>query len=85
MEDTGLFPQLAGVLKGGVLLALLHMGGIELLGKPLLANVQTGAADPLHQAQLLQTFSYLLTGSAAVALLGLIAAVALPDRQLRGH
>lgn len=88
-STTNLFRSLGGAVgvacMSSVLLALLHMGGIELLGNPLLANVQTGTADPLHQAQLLQTFSYLLTGSAAVALLGLIAAVALPDRQLRGH
>ncbi|WP_165840759.1 hypothetical protein [Pseudomonas sp. SDI] len=42
-------------------------------------------ASPALQAQLLETFRNLLLGSAAVSLLGLVAAVALPNRELRGH
>lgn len=88
-STTNLFRSLGGAMgvacMSSVLLALLHQGGFELLGNPLLGSLQAGEADPATQARLLQTFRHLLLGSAAVAMLGLVAAVALPDRQLRGR
>jgi len=88
-STTNLFRSLGGAMgvacMSSLLLALLHQGGFELLGNPLLGSLQAGEADPATQARLLETFRYLLLGSAAVALLGLMAALALPDRQLRGR
>ena len=68
-----------------LLLMLLHQGGFALLGNPLLGSLQAGEADPATQARLLETFRELLLGSAGIALLGLLTALALPDRQLRGR
>jgi len=68
-----------------LLLALLHQGGFELLGNPLLGSLKAGEADPQTQARLLETFRHLLMGSGVIALLGLVVALALPDRQLRGR
>nr|WP_239539556.1 MDR family MFS transporter [Pseudomonas sp. M5] len=88
-STTNLFRSLGGAMgvacMSSVLLALLHQGGFELAGNPLLGSLQAGEADPATQARLLETFRHLLLGSATVALLGLVAAVALPDRQLRGR
>jgi len=88
-STTNLFRSLGGAMgvacMSSLLLALLHQGGFELLGNPLLGSLQAGEADPATQARLLTTFRHLLLGSAAVALLGLMAALALPDRQLRGR
>ncbi|MNN89272.1 hypothetical protein D3C81_2070630 [compost metagenome] len=68
-----------------LLLTLLHQGGFELLGNPLLGSLKAGEVDLVTQERLLETFRQLLMGSALIALLGLVAAVALPDRQLRGR
>lgn len=88
-STTNLFRSLGGAMgvacMSSLLLALLHSGGVELVGNPLLGSLETGAADPATQAHLLVTFRHLLMASAGVAVLGLIAAVALPDQQLRGH
>ncbi|WP_449431372.1 MDR family MFS transporter [Pseudomonas putida] len=88
-STTNLFRSLGGAMgvacMSSLLLALLHQGGFELLGNPLLGSLKAGEADPLTQARLLETFRHLLMGSAAVALLGLLVALALPDRQLRGR
>jgi len=88
-STTNLFRSLGGAMgvacMSSLLLALLHQGGFELQGNPLLGSLQAGEADTATQARLLATFRHLLLGSAAVALLGLMAALALPDRQLRGR
>ena len=68
-----------------LLLALLHQDGFEALGNPLLGSLQAGEPDPLTQARLLRTFRHLLMTSAALSLLGLAAALVMPDRQLRGR
>ncbi|NPA21008.1 MAG: MFS transporter [Gammaproteobacteria bacterium] len=88
-STTNLFRSLGGAMgvacMSSLLLALLHQGGFELLGNPLLGSLKAGEVDVATQGRLLQTFRQLLLGSAVVAMLGLIAAVALPDRQLRGR
>lgn len=88
-STTNLFRSLGGAMgvacMSSLLLALLHQGGFELLGNPLLGSLKAGEVDLLNQGRLLETFRQLLMGSALIALLGLVAAVALPDRQLRGH
>ncbi|MFB4393284.1 MULTISPECIES: MDR family MFS transporter [unclassified Pseudomonas] len=88
-STTNLFRSLGGAMgvacMSSLLLALLHSGGLEALGNPLLGSLKAGQADPVSQAHLAQTFRDLLLASAAVALPGLLAALALPDRQLRGH
>ncbi|WP_119138694.1 MDR family MFS transporter [Pseudomonas reidholzensis] len=88
-STTNLFRSLGGAMgvacMSSLLLALLQDGGLAAVGNPLLGSLQMGEADPLNQARLLATFRHLLLGSAAVAVLGLLAALALPDRQLRGH
>ena len=88
-STTNLFRSLGGAMgvacMSSLLLALLHVGGLDLLGNPLLGSLKAGEADPGTQAHLLETFTYLLLGSAGAAVLGLLAAMALPDRQLRGH
>jgi len=88
-STTNLFRSLGGAMgvacMSSLLLALLHQGGFELQGNPLLGSLQAGEADTATQARLLATFRHLLLGSAAVALIGLLAALALPDRQLRGR
>ncbi|MFJ4352701.1 MDR family MFS transporter [Pseudomonas sp. NPDC089428] len=88
-STTNLFRSLGGAMgvacMSSLLLALLQQGGFELLGNPLLGSLKAGEAAPDTQMRLLETFRHLLLGSAAIALLGLLAAVALPDRQLRGR
>ncbi|MBC3419109.1 MDR family MFS transporter [uncultured Pseudomonas sp.] len=88
-STTNLFRSLGGAMgvacMSSLLLALLHVGGLEVLGNPLLGSLKGGETDPATQAHLLVTFRYLLLASAGAALLGLLAALALPDRQLRGH
>ena len=88
-STTNLFRSLGGAMgvacMSSLLLALLHQGGFEVLGNPLLGSLQAGQPEPAMQARLLETFRHLLIGSAAVALVGLLAALALPDRQLRGR
>ncbi|WP_313202566.1 MDR family MFS transporter [Pseudomonas sp.] len=88
-STTNLFRSLGGAMgvacMSSLLLALLQQGGFELLGNPLLGSLKAGEADPLTQSKLLETFRHLLLGSAGIALLGLLAALALPDRQLRGR
>ncbi|WP_060508470.1 MDR family MFS transporter [Pseudomonas sp. NBRC 111124] len=88
-STTNLFRSLGGAMgvacMSSLLLALLQQGGFELLGNPLLGSLKAGEADPHTQMRLLETFRHLLLGSAGIALLGLLAALALPDRQLRGR
>ncbi|NIE75006.1 MFS transporter [Pantoea sp. Ap-967] len=88
-STTNLFRSLGGAMgvacMSSLLLGLLHQGGFELLGNPLLGSLKAGEADPVTQMRLLETFRHLLLGSAAIALLGLLAALVLPDRQLRGR
>lgn len=88
-STTNLFRSLGGAMgvacMSSLLLALLQQGGFELLGNPLLGSLKAGEADPHTQMKLLETFRQLLLGSAGIALLGLLAALALPDRQLRGR
>lgn len=88
-STTNLFRSLGGAMgvaiMSSLLLALLHQGGVALVGNPLLGSLQGGQVDALSQQHLLQTFRHVLIGSAAMALLGVAAALALPDRQLRGR
>ena len=88
-STTNLFRSLGGALgvacMSSLLLAMLHQGGVELAGNPLLGSLQAGEPDTATQLRLLETFRHVLLASAGVALLGLCAAVAMPDRQLRGH
>ncbi|CAI3808792.1 Multidrug resistance protein 3 [Pseudomonas sp. MM223] len=88
-STTNLFRSLGGAMgvacMSSLLLALLHQGGFEMLGNPLLGSLKAGEVDLVTQGRLLETFRHLLMGSALIAVLGLVAAVALPDRQLRGR
>lgn len=88
-STTNLFRSLGGAMgvacMSSLLLALLQVGGLHSVGNPLLGSLQGSVADASNQAHLTQTFSYLLLASAGVAVLGLVAALVLPDRQLRGH
>ncbi|BBH47838.1 MDR family MFS transporter [Pseudomonas sp. KU43P] len=88
-STTNLFRSLGGAMgvacMSSLLLALLHQGGLEVLGNPLLGSLQAGAPEPAMQVRLLDTFRHLLMGSAVASLLGLVAAAALPDKQLRGR
>lgn len=88
-STTNLFRSLGGAMgvacMSSLLLALLQHNGFAALGNPLLGSLQTGEADPATEARLLETFRHVLMASAGVALLGLFAALALPDRQLRGR
>ncbi|MHC6224246.1 MDR family MFS transporter [Pseudomonas sp. X10] len=88
-STTNLFRSLGGAMgvacMSSLLLAMLHNGGLELTGNPLLGSLQAGEPDMATQARLLEAFRNLLLASAAVSLLGLCAALALPDRQLRGR
>ncbi|WP_256816088.1 MULTISPECIES: MDR family MFS transporter [Pseudomonas] len=88
-STTNLFRALGGAMgvacMSSLLLALLHQGGFEALGNPLLGSLRAGEPDPLTQARLLETFRHLLMTSAVLSLLGLAAALAMPDRQLRGR
>ncbi|MNP77360.1 hypothetical protein D3C76_1747750 [compost metagenome] len=51
----------------------------------MLGSLKAGEVDLVTQGRLTETFRQLLMGSGLVALLGLVAAVALPDRQVRGR
>ncbi|WP_145188054.1 MDR family MFS transporter [Pseudomonas sp. URMO17WK12:I11] len=88
-STTNLFRSLGGAMgvacMSSLLLALLQQGGFELVGNPLLGSLKAAAPDPAVQQGLLETFRHLLLGSAAIAVLGLAAALLLPDRQLRGR
>jgi len=88
-STTNLFRSLGGAMgvacMSSLLLGLLHQGGFEMLGNPLLGSLKAGEVDLVTQGRLTETFRQLLMGSGLVALLGLVAAVALPDRQLRGR
>jgi len=88
-STTNLFRSLGGAMgvacMSSLLLALLHQGGFELLGNPLLGSLKAGEVDLVTQGRLTETFRHLLMGSALVAVLGVFAAFALPDRQLRGR
>ena len=88
-STTNLFRSLGGAMgvacMSSLLLALLHQGGYELTGNPLLGSLKAAEVDLVTQGRLLETFRQLLMGSALVAVLGLFAAFALPDRQLRGR
>jgi len=88
-STTNLFRSLGGAMgvacMSSLLLGLLHQGGFEMQGNPLLGSLKAGEVDLVTQGRLTETFRQLLMGSGLVALLGLVAAVALPDRQLRGR
>lgn len=88
-STTNLFRALGGAMgvacMSSLLLALLHQGGFEALGNPLLGSLKAGEPDPITQARLIETFRLLLMTSAGLSLLGLVAAMAMPDRQLRGR
>ncbi|UFH51614.1 MDR family MFS transporter [Pseudomonas sp. KNUC1026] len=98
-STTNLFRSLGGAVgvacMSALLLALLHAahlgGAAEALGEGtgnLLLDALNAAQGPARDALRLQlqgVFQHLLFASAAVALLGLAAALALPDRQLRGR
>jgi len=88
-STTNLFRSLGGAMgvaiMSSLLLALLQHGGLTLLSDPLLGGIAGSPAKAQGQQALLAVFRQVLLGSAAVALLALLAAVALPDRQLRGH
>ena len=87
-STTNLFRSLGGAMgvacMSALLLTLLHDSGFSLAGEALIGSLKDGEASAAVQAQLLETFRHLLLGSAAVSLLGLSAALALPDRELRG-
>ncbi|WP_277960790.1 MDR family MFS transporter [Pseudomonas sp. RIT-To-2] len=93
-STTNLFRSLGGAVgvacMSALLLGLLH--GLELgpegaTGNALLSslNAASGAAQNALRGELLATFRHLLLASAAVSLLGLAAAVAMPNRVLRGR
>ncbi|MFW3898911.1 MDR family MFS transporter [Pseudomonas bharatica] len=88
-STTNLFRSLGGAmgvaLMSALLLAMLQDGGYALAGEALLGSLRTGEASLQVQAELSVTFRNLLLGSASISLLGLAAAVALPNRELRGH
>ncbi|MFV3326473.1 MDR family MFS transporter [Pseudomonas sp. NY15372] len=88
-STTNLFRALGGAMgvacMSSLLLALLHQGGFEALGNPLLGSLKAGEPDPITQVRLMETFRLLLMTSAGLSLLGLVAAIAMPDRQLRGR
>lgn len=88
-STTNLFRSLGGAVgvavMSALLLAMLHNGGYHLAGEALLGSLRTGEATLEVQAELSETFRHLLLGSAAISLFGLIAALALPNRELRGH
>ncbi|MCU1721147.1 MDR family MFS transporter [Pseudomonas sp. 5P_5.1_Bac1] len=88
-STTNLFRSLGGAvgvaLMSALLLAMLQDGGYALAGEALLGSLRAGEANLAVQAELSVTFRNLLLGSAAISLFGLAAALALPNRELRGH
>lgn len=88
-STTNLFRSLGGAVGVAVmstlLLGMLQNGGYHLAGEALLGSLRSGEATLEVQAQLSETFRHLLLGSAAISLLGLAAAIALPNRELRGR
>ncbi len=88
-STSNLFRSLGGAMgvacMSALLLAMLQQGGLSLAGDALLGSLKAAGPSATLQAELLLTFRQLLLGSAAVSLLGLTAALALPDRQLRGR
>ncbi|MDR0281034.1 MAG: MFS transporter [Paucimonas sp.] len=88
-STTNLFRSLGGAvgvaLMSALLLAMLQDGGYTLAGEALLGSLRTGEASLQVQAELSVTFRNLLLGSAIISLLGLASALALPNRELRGH
>lgn len=88
-STSNLFRSLGGAMgvacMSALLLAMLQDGGLSLAGDALLGSLQAGEPSAQAQAELLKTFRHLLLGSAMVSLFGLTAALALPDRQLRGR
>lgn len=68
-------------LAGGSLMAEGRSGNVLLDG----LNAAPGPAQKALRAELLSTFRHLFMASAAVSLLGLAAAIAMPDRLLRGR
>ena len=88
-STTNLFRSLGGAMGvaclSSLLLALLHASGAELGSNPLLGSLKSNGVDPATRQQLLETFRYLLFASAGAALFGLMAALGLPDKPLRGH
>ncbi|MGC1333622.1 MAG: MDR family MFS transporter [Pseudomonas sp.] len=93
-STTNLFRSLGGAMgvacMSALLLAMLHgldLGPEGASGNALLAslNATTGAAQEALREKLLETFRLLLLGSAAVSVLGLAAALAMPNNVLRGR
>jgi hypothetical protein len=99
-STTNLFRSLGGAVgvacMSALLLALLHAVRLPSPGTGTVAGeggnlllaslaTTTGAAQQALRGELQTTFSHLLMCSAGVALLGLLAAIALPNRELRGR
>ncbi|MDE1163959.1 MAG: MDR family MFS transporter [Pseudomonas sp.] len=97
-STTNLFRSLGGAMgvacMSALLLALLQglhlnagMGPEGASGNALLdsLNAAPGPAQDALRGELLQTFKHLLMGSALVSLLGLAAALAMPNNVLRGR
>jgi len=93
-STTNLFRSLGGAMgvacMSALLLALLHgldLGPDGASGDALLASLHasSGAAQEALRGKLLETFRVLLLGSAAISVLGLGAALAMPNAILRGR
>jgi hypothetical protein len=100
-STTNLFRSLGGAVgvasMSALLLAMLAGSGVANLGSVAMGEGASGNVlmDSLHAAsgpalellrgELAQTFQHLLLASAAVSLLGLAAAVAMPNHLLRGR
>jgi hypothetical protein len=99
-STTNLFRSLGGAVgvatMSALLLAMLAGSGIAQVGGVSMSegsgnllmdslNAASGPALELLRGQLSMTFQHLLMGSAAVSLLGLSAALAMPNNVLRGR
>jgi EmrB/QacA subfamily drug resistance transporter len=98
-STTNLFRSLGGAVgvatMSALLLAMLAGSGIAEVGGSMAEgsgnllmdslNAASGPALELLRGQLSMTFQHLLKGSAAVSLLGLAAALAMPNNVLRGR
>jgi EmrB/QacA subfamily drug resistance transporter len=98
-STTNLFRSLGGAVgvatMSALLLAMLAGSGIAEVGGSMAEgsgnllmdslNAASGPALELLRGQLSMTFQHLLMGSAAVSLLGLAAALAMPNNVLRGR